>query len=429
MSVFAYSVGTSSQVNKIWRKVQGDLMDGIQYECEEYALLDELKPHKITVSAREILQPVNLNEGYGVASITEGGFEAQPGSPNAEELTLTWININARFSASLTSMYLDKLNPDAEIERELMFRAGHKVFDVARDFSDRFYGVSTGYMAQTSTAATQSSGTYTLSNLYGNTQWPGTSVTAEKKLLADKFRVNDRVALVRSAALVTNAIGKVTAVSSSTPSIDITWNGSVTSQNNDNIVKANSVGNGTSATVLDDTDYNKSLVGLVDLYGTASIHSLSSASVANWDNAYTDSTSGRFSGIKLHRAKQEIQNKGPGKANTVILSQGVERDLFALQSAALRFNDPFALELDGQAKSKGMTFFTSRRVPSSMVAVFDKGSYRKILIRPKPSGTPQWSDGYKLVDQNAMIFSMDWPLALICTARRNFAFFVSQSES
>lgn len=428
MAIQAYSVGTSSQVNKIWRKVQGDLMDGIQYECEEYALLDELKPHKITVSAREILQPLNLNEGYGVASITEGGYEAQPGSPNAEEATLTWININARFSASMTSMFLDKLNPDAEIERELMFRGGHKIFDVARDFSDRFYGVSTGVMCQTSTVATQASGAYTLKNLYGNTLWAG-STTVEKNLIVDKFRVGDRVALVRSSALVTNAFGTITAISASTPSLTITWGGSVTSANNDNIVKANSVGNGTSATVLDDTDWNKSLVGLVDLYGTASIHSLSSASVANWDNAYTDTTAGRFSGLKLHRAKQEVQNKGPGKVNTVIYSQGVERDLFALQSAALRFNDPFALELDGQAKSKGITFFTSRRVPSAFAAPFDKSSLRKILVRPKPAGQMQWADGYKLQDQNAMIFSMDWPLALICTARRNFTFFTSQTES
>lgn len=429
MAIQSYSVGTSSQVNKIWRKVQGDLMDGIQYECEEYALLDELKPHKITVSAREILQPLNLNEGFGVASITEGGYEAQPGSPNAEEATLTWININARFSASMTSMFLDKLNPDAEIERELMFRGGHKIFDVARDFSDRFYGVSTSVLCQTSTVATQSSGAYTLKNLYGNTTWPGSSLQVEKSLITDKFRVGDKVALVRASALVTNAIGTITAISSSTPSITVTWIGSVTSANNDNIVKANSVGNGTSSTVLDDTDWNKSLVGLVDLFGTASIHNLSSASVANWDNAYTDTTVGRFSGLKVHRGRQEIQNKGPGKANTLILAQGVERDLFALQSAALRFNDPFALELDGAAKAKGLTIFTSRRVPSAFTALFDKSSYRKILVRPKPAGQMQWADGYKLQDQNAMLFSMDWPVALICTARRNFAFWTGQIES
>jgi hypothetical protein len=421
--MLAYTPQTTAGVNKIYRKVQGDLQTGIQYECEEYAMLEDLQDFKIDVSAREITVPIDINEGAGVASIVESGFEANPYSPNVEEITLTWINVNKRFSASMTAMYLDEHSPEASIKKELLHKGAHAVRDVARDFSDRFYGFSTGVLALNTTVATQGSGTYTIGSGYG------LATITNAAFIADKFRVGDRVALIRAGALVTNAVGSITAINTATPSLTITWKGSVTSANNDQIVKANSVGNGDSANPLDDTDFNKSLVGLLDVNTSTSVHQLSSASVAAWAPSFTDATGGRHSGIRFHRARQEMANKGPYPMDTAFLAQGVERDLVSLQQAALRFNDPFAMELDGSVKTKGLTFKSTRRVPPTYTFGMAKKSYKKILIRPKQDGKFRWQDGYKMQDQNAMLFATDWPLALVTLARRSFVYWSGLTES
>jgi hypothetical protein len=45
------------------------------------------------------------------------------------------------------------------------------------------------------------------------------------------------------------------------------------------------------------------------------------------------------------------------------MAQGVYRDQLSLYQAAVRYDDPFAMEMDGDVKSKGRKFFKSRRVP------------------------------------------------------------------
>jgi hypothetical protein len=415
-----YSVTANSSVNKIWRKVQGDLQTALQYECEEWDLLDDLSGFEIDWSAREITVPLDINEGYGVAKIPEGGYESRPSSPNAEEITLTWSQYNKRFTASWIARAIDQNSRDAMIERQIVFQGRHAVRDLQRAFSDDFYGFTTGYLARLSgdPGGAGTSHTLTLDDGYGVADIDNAAY------IADKFKVGDYVALIQSAALVSNAIGVVTAVSASTPSITVTWNGSVNPADNDYVVKANSLENTTIA----GTDYNRGLTGILDAMTSTSVHSLSSSSVANWAVAYSDTSSGRFSGLKLHRAKQEIMNEGGGKGNLVIWSQGVERDVLDQMQAAVRFDSPFELEIDGSVKSKGVKFFTSRRVPPKYVFVMDKSSYRRMSLLPKP-GQPAWGDGDKLENQNGFVFSLDWPIATVCLNRKNLAYFSTQQES
>jgi hypothetical protein len=418
MAAATYAVTQGSvDVNKIWAKVRGPLQQALQFDCEEYDMADQMSKLDIDFSLREVIVPLDINEGYGVAAIAEGAQEAVPSTVNVEEITLPITEISARFTLSLQSLMLQN-NAAAVVQKQLVYAGRKKMQDVARDYADRFYGFSTGILAQTTTVATASSGTaYTLANLYGVS---GLGTAAQ---LADKFRVGDRVALVRSAALVTNAIGTITAISTTTPSITVTWNGSVTTVSGDNIVKANSMGN----TVLGDTDYNKSIVGLLDAMTSSTVHSLATSSVPNWTVAYSDTTAGRFSGLKLVRARQEIANRGGGKASQVLMGQGVYRDLISLQAAALRFNDPFALEIAADIKADGSAIKATRRTPEGMVLIYDKSAYKRLPL-PKMNGNTV-ADAIRMENSSGMIFPNNILISNACVNRRNMAYFQSQTTS
>jgi hypothetical protein len=400
--------------------VQGKLQTGLQFLCEEYESMDDIKKFDISVSAREITVPIDINEGAGVASIPEGGYEAQAYTPNVEEITLSWINLNARFTASLTAQYLDQYNAEAQIKRQLKYQGSQKVRDVARDFSDRFYGYSTAILAELAAATTATTGTYTLTNGYGDS-----SITSVA-FIADKFRANDRVALVRSGSLVSNAIGTVSSISTAGVMI-VVWNGSVVSASGDDVVKANSMEN----TTIDGTDYNRGLVGLLDITKSVSVHSLANTSVPAWNVAHADTGGGAFSGLKIMRGAREIENKGGGKADRLDITDGIHRNLFSTQSAALRFSSPMGMELLGEAKAKGLKIVSTRRVPPGHAFMRDSSDLSRfnLLSAPKGEGGFAWKDGDKLENLNALVFSMDFPVAMVCTKRRGFAYWTGLSES
>src|SRR5690606_13353859 len=119
--------------------------------------------------------------------------------------------------------------------------------------------------------------TIPLKNAYGSSSIPGTTA-AQKAFIADKFKVGDQVALVNpgGGTLVTNAIGKVTAVNPATPSITVTWiPGNVDPSDGDYVVLAN----GANASVLAHTSYNRCLVGLLEMMTRSEEHSLNSSHV------------------------------------------------------------------------------------------------------------------------------------------------------
>lgn len=424
MAIATYVPTTSSSnINKIWRKVQAELQPGFQFLSEEYELLDELRNFQVDWSAREITVPIDITDDTGVASIAEGGYEARPQTPNVQEIQFTWTFVNKRFTASRTAKYIDQLNPEAELKRQLLYQGAKAIQAIGRHFSDYFWGTGNAYLATNTTAATQASGAYTLGNTYGNATYPASF--GGGLYATDKFRVGDYVALISGSALVANAIGVITAITPATPSITVTWNGSVTTAGGEFIVKSNSLGN----TLVTDTDFGNGLTGMIDFMTTASIHNLSNASVARWFPQFTDTSGGRLSGVRLHKGADLMFNNGGGKLNTVLLSQGVYRDLIALQQASLRFNDPYSLEVDGDIKRKGTAFFKSRRALPQTAIGIDKGSFYRLTLLPKPSEKPVWEDGYKLQDQSGYVFSIDFPCQLITTNRANMVYWQNLTES
>ena len=419
MAVATTSITTSgTSVNKVWKKIQGSLAEGIQFESEEFDMVDDFAaPEDTPFSAREVTIPIDINEGAGVASIPEGGYEARESSPNVEEITVSMVQFNKRFNASRLAMYADK--GEAQIKRQLLHQGAHAIRDLGRHFSDYFYGVSNGYLAQVNATTTATTGTYTLISGYG------VSGVTDPAFLVDKFRAGDYVALVASSALVTNAIGLVGARSASAGTMVVTWNGSVVATSGDYIVKANSKGNTTIA----HTDYSRGLTGMVDITTASSLHSLATSSVPNWDVAYSDTAAGRFSGTKVTRAEDEIANEGGGKVTTLLMDQAVRRDWINLERAALRFDSPMGMETDGSVKSKGRKILATRRVLPGFVYAFDKSALSKWTLLPKPDGKFSWGEGKEYIDENGMVFRIDMPVALICKNRKKFAYFSGQTRA
>jgi hypothetical protein len=422
MAATTYSPTTSeTDMVLVWRKIQADLMEGFNFMAEEYELLDSVERFRVDWSVREILVPLDLNFGYGVASIPEGGYEAMPSSPTVEEISLDWILLNKRFTATLTAQYIDQKNSEAMIRRQILFQGKKAIEAIGDRFSDMFYGLSDGVTAlvNTSQGSATSHTAILLDDGYGQADIDNGA------FIARKFQVGDRVALIQGGSLVTNAIGTVTAVAT-TPSIDVTWIGAVVVTANDEVVLANSQEN----TTLAGTDYNRALVGLLEVTTAASVHGLASATNANWDVAYSDSTTARYHTVDLLNGQDAIADNGGGVLNTLIMARGVYRDIVDNQLSNLRFSDSFSLELDGEATVRDTTLFRSKRVPGGYVFGFDKSSYRKLTLLPKPTqgSAPVWGDGQKIVDRSARVFSIDFPVALVCLNRANFALWSSKTE-
>jgi hypothetical protein len=420
MTVATYSPTLTTDVTKIWRKVQTDVQQGLNFSSEEWEQMEDLKQFKVDWTTREILVPLDITEGYGIASIPEGGYEARPSSPAPQELSLSWVLFNGRFTITKTAKWIRDKSPNAMIEDQLRYQAMKKVQDLGRHFADYFYGMSTAYLCQTSTAASQSSGAYTIYNGYGQ------STISDKTWLTNLFKVGDYVALVRSAALVASAIGVITATTPGTPSISVTWAGTVTSVAGDYIVKANSLEN---ATLTAGTDYNKGMVGLVDAMVTASVHGLSSSTDANWAPQVADTSGGRLTGIRLRKAAQTIKNKGGGVMDKVYIAQGVERDMIALTQAAVRYSDPNAMEMDGSVKYGKVKFFSSQRVPNGWALPVVSKSIRRMTLLPKPDGTPVFDDMEKIADRSAYVGGIDFPCAIVHLNRANTGYFNGLAES
>lgn len=421
-TALAYSVTTNSEVNALWRKAQGRLMPGFNFVTPEFKWVQELKEFQIPASLREMTFPVDLQEDRGITSLPEGGREAEPMTQNAVDATISFVHLNGRFTISKLARWAQSTSRDAAIRQQLQWEGGKKLQALGRVIGDMFYGYSTNYVCQTSTAATQASGTYTLLNAFGD------SAITNAAYIANLIKVGDRVALIRSGALVANsAAGEVTAVTPATPSIAITWSASVTSQANDYVVFSN----GASGTTIAHTSYNRGLVGLRDIMTSTSVHSISSSTYANWSVGYSDTTAGRFNGVKWRKGLDEIQNDFNEETTPItLMAKGVRRDVTAQMSAGVRFSDTMDLEIDGEPKARGKTIKGTKRVPPGMVFMFDQGrALGKRSIHAAPSSAPSWGDGKELIDDAGWIFPVDTALLMVTTARKAFAYWEGQTEN
>lgn len=409
-----YDVTTSSDVNKLWKKVQTKLQQGRSFYCPETDWVDEMEPLAVDFSLREVTAPIDLNFGYGVGAISEGGSEVIPSSVNAEEITIPITELEKRFTISTRSAMLQS-NPGAVIQKQMVFQGRKAMEALGIDLADRFYGFRLGYLAQTSTNATQSSGAYTLSSLYG------VSNIGSGAQMAQKFKVGDRVSLIRSGAIVANSgSGEITAVTPGTPSITVTWGGSVDSDANDYIVKHQAVND----TTITGSDYNQSIVGLLDACTSTSVHGLSSSSAPEWTPAYSSTSSGRFSGAKWVAAKQAIVNNGGQNPRIItVMGQDIYRDMIALHQASLRYSDPTTMEIIGDIKVEGDRVKSSERSPEKSVILYDRSAYRRVKL-PSDHVT-SLGQAIRMQDTAGYVCPLIDLRSHVVVARRKFAYFTN----
>lgn len=413
MAAASYGVLTAkTDVNGVWRKVQAPLQTAAQFMVDEWDMLDDLKTFNVNWSAREITVPLDLLDDVGIASIPEGGYEARPASPNPTDATLTWILLNGRWTISKTARWIDQQNRAAMLERQLAYQGRKKLQAMARRLAQYMYGFGTAVMAK---VVSDAAAVITIKDLYGVA---GLGSTTAPFSVINPFTKGDVVAILNPTgpALRVNGIQAITAVTPGTPSITLAADPtSVTA--NDLIVFANSLEN---TTLAGGTDYNAGLTGFLDAYTSTTVHNVSSGTFPKWAPGLSDTTGGRFTGIRLIKGRQFTMNNGGGDLDTVIYDQGVERDLISYLQAAVRFADPYGMVMDGSPKAKGTTFMSTRFVPEGYAFGLNKASLNKMTLLPKP-GTPAWDDAKPLIDQSGFIFAIDYPCFLVWKNRGNLA--------
>lgn len=420
MANLAYTPTTArTELVKLYKKVMTKLFTGFRFKCPEYADQDMGK-FEVDWSTREILFPLDLNEGGGVASIPEGGWEAEPTSPTLEEGSATWIQLNKRFTLTKIAQYIDEnqgVRP--QVKRQFAFQGTKALDAIAWQYGLYWYGFSTGIVAKVS--ALPGGNVVTLKDAYGYAGLASSGSSYDKAFLARMFKKGERVAILNPAGPALRGFARISVdpdVANGQITLDATPGGSAV---NDLIVYGNSIEN----TTLEGTDYNKGVPGMMEVLTAAGLHGLTHT---NWTPAYSDVTAGRFTGTKLQRAKDEIENFAPEGASmdTLIMDQAVYRDTVAQYMAAVRFDDPAALEIEGAIKTKKVKIKKTRRVPPGLVAGYWSGAQKRMTLWEKADAPDSFSEGDKLQDRNAMAFMIDYPYYLVTTARKAFAYWLNQ---
>lgn len=414
MAQLPYSVTTSgTDLPSIWRKIQAGIVVAAQFGVEEFNDVSKLENFQVNWSAREITVELDINLGYGATTIPEGGKEAKPSTPSTLTATITWAFINKRFSISKTAQYIQQQQGmKGQLESQLRWQSKKAVQAIRAKVGDMYYGFSTGTACLVSAVAAN---VYTLKDMFGVAGLGG--ATANRRC-ADMFQIGNRVAALNPAGPALRDIQTITAVDrvANTFTTGVAFAGPAAV--NDLLVFADNVEN---TTLAGGTERNLNIIGLLDGMTSTSVHGVSSATNALWA-AFADTAGGRFTGIRLRKMKQAIQNRGGGDLDTVWWANGVENDVLAQLQAGLRFTDAYGLEMDGAPKTKGVTIKTSRRVPDGYVFGLDKGnSVRKMILLPEPT-SQAFDDGYKMQDDSGLLFSLDYPCALVYQNRANMAY-------
>ena len=399
----AYTLSSAETV--LYKKTNTDIMEAMKSFTEEYEWADDTPDIRIVASANEMRLVIDVNHEVGVASIAEGGYEAVAQSVAAQNGTLSPIQVNARYSFSTLEQKGWGPAKAGQIENEIKFKAMKKTQAIAETFGMQFYGYTTATVAVVLT--TQGAGATTanipLKDPYGDTGIDDTS-TNGLAYLSGLFRTNQRIALVRSAAII--EIGQVTgAGSGGSGTIAVTWNASCTPTAGDQIVFANAVTDATLA----GTDYNKWVVGYLDATQSSSVHGMATSSIPGWASNL-DTAGGRWSVARQKKAAQQCMNNGGVKVDRMLMDQGVGRDVVAGESAARRYSPSDVYDLDADFKAKGVKVLSSRLTPPGMVGMYGNKCWTKKLLNEKPpeQGGPDLFSIDKVQDRGLLQASIDF---------------------
>lgn len=414
---------TSANVNKFWKKVQGTVAKAFANgKRKEKQIFDSLPDAGFPWSAYENTYPVDLAERGGIASLTDFGDLALASSVNAQEATVSAVHFNGRFAIGDIAKFADR-GMENQLAKQIVMQGTQKVEAMVEHISDYFHGSSTALLAQSDSDISNTTPTLTLIGGYGVT-----GIT-NAKYLASLFKVGERVALTDSSDVLvdtTDSFGSVTAVSKANGTITLLLDGSVTySTNGIRIYKANNL---EGTTIAGGSDFNKGLMGLIDFTTATTVGNISGSSYPNWTAALADTAGGRFTQAKLRKGKDEIQNDGGLEADTLLLAQGVYRDMISQERAGLRYDDAGGLSFDGDVKAKGLSIITTKNVPPGYAYLFAKAALAKWEILPT-TDRPTWGDLMPSQTKAGSFGRVDWFGNMVPRNRKGIAYWTGLTES
>jgi len=399
-----------SDLQKAYQRSTTKLYRTYTRRVDEYNWMDEFPDEDIQPSGRENLIPLDVARGYGAHQMDDAGWESRTETPALQEGAFVFNHTNARFSISLRAQAFDKAARGNFIIRQIKYQSIKCIEGAMRKYAYMFYGFSTGVLAQCNGAqGAATSHTITLKNGFGLT------IVSNLNYMANMFTVGEGVALIRAGALVTNAIGTVTSVNLTTGQIGVTWGGSVTIVDSDNIVYAN----GVTGQTISETDFNKWNYGLLDNLITDSLEGLATSAVPTWGTPLYDTNGGSLGFVKIKKMRQALQNFGDTELRRIIYSNGVENDFQARERGALMWTDSGRMNVDANVSAKGVEFDTSRFTPPTFAFGLGKDAIHRKVVSEKPSEDDVIEFGklFKAEDRSALKGGVDMISANIIPSR------------
>lgn len=428
MAGFGITYNTVSTLSKAYKRSTTKLYRSYTRRVPEYRWLDEIPDEEIIPSGRENLIALDTAIGYGAHQADDGGYEGRTDSPAPTEGSFTFNHTNARFSITLRAQALDKAARGNFIIRQIKWQSLKCIEGVMRKYGFMFYGFTTGVLAKVNgdPGAAAANHTITLKDPFGLS---ALSAGANyKAYLASMFVVGEGIALLsNSTTLRANAIGQVTAVSATTPSIDVTWiPGNVDPAADDLVVYAN----GVTGQTISETDANKWNLGLLDINSSTSVQGVSSGTESSWASALYDTNGGSLDFVKVKKIRQAMENKGDTTLKMIVYSNGVENDFQARERGALLWTDSGRMNIDANVSAKGVTFKTSRFTPPTCAFGIGQDAWGKKIITEKPDEEELIDFGrlYKAEDRSALKGGVDMIGQNICRSRSRFTAHVGLNE-
>jgi hypothetical protein len=411
-----------SDLAKAYKRSSTKLYRTYTKRIPEYAWVDEVPDEDIVPSGRENLVPLDVARGVGAHQMDDAGYEGRTETPALKEGAFVFNHTNARFSISLRAQAFDKAARGNFIIRQIKYQSIKCIEAVMRKYAYMFYGMSSGYLAQCNGGqGSAASHTITLKNGFGLSSVSGAAY------LANMFPVNEGVALIRAGALVTNAIGVVTAFSLTAGTITVAWGpGNVSITDGDYLVYAN----GVTGTTLSETDFNKWNVGMLDSLVTDSVQGVATSGESTWASPLYDTNGGSFGFVKIKKMRQALENSGDTTLRRIVWSNGVENDVQALERGSLLWSDSGRMNIDANVTAKGVSFDTSRFVPPTFAFGIGADFMGKKIVSEKPDEEQQieFAQLYKAEDRSALKGGVDMISANIIRSRSRLVAYGALNE-